>query len=1061
MPSAVSAKVTWVEIPTYVLGPDSPYPSFHWRAWRGHYPFSTQLDLSTQKRPVRHRIVVLENDFVRAEVLPDMGGRLYRLYDKVAGQETFMVPPSVKYQNIALRGAWITGGIEFNFGYRSHTAVTCSPVSWAIRADDDGGASVWVGTVIRPMESRWAVRIGLRPGRSALDLEIFTMGPLVLPGMMYWWTNAAVEVTRHSRFYYFGTYAGDYAPHSWPWTDGMDFSWWRNRIFGADMFLMEPQRDYLGFYDFSRHHGLAQTADRFHSPGQKYFTWGADTRGRYWDLLLSDSEQTYCEIQRGRLPSQGRTEPLPPMCIESWTETWMPIHQTHGFSGTEGDLVISVAPQANHAAVIYLLSAIRRKDLRLEAFGQSGSLGSWRTGALAPGRPWSHKLSLPRGQSVRRAVVTEPDGTVVMDWREFDFSADDWYKHRDGFNEEKASLEELFAEAERRRFALWPNGTEGATSMYEKVLAADPGHSGALGAMAEIHYYAGQFAKAQELLRKALDRRPADPSLLSLHGWTLVALDRPDEAVEAFSVATRYEPGRRNGLAGLVWTRLKAGGLPAAEKVSRELISLYPADRWSRYLRTIVLRKAGRKKEAAELVAALLAQDPLWYRANAEAVLLGVPTLLADGQRRLADDSVIAATDYLLLGMWEDAAAILRHEDSDEPFSPAVRLAHLAYAQHRLGRKAAARATLRKLARCPLAQATPWTTAAIGILEHLAAAYPDQPMLHFLLGNVLSSRRRLEEATAQWRRAAKGGLEDAVLYRNLAAAAEHLGDKKKALALYRRAWKLSGANVYLFNEFDRLLAGMGLHRQRDRLYRELPAKVRGRSIVALRRVPQLLDLQRYDEALKELSIRTFLSGETHERVVRGQFLETLVAKGTQLMDQGRLEQAIELLRRGLTYPRNHNAGRSDYHPDESIINYFLGLACEAAGDEDAARRHWTAAAEEQHSAGDLTHAYEMMAWVALGKRARAMNIAHEFEQLARGERDPSRYWSWFGGPGLYKIGHGLGQLAKGWPDQAREIWRRALAEEPGGRWVRPHANMPASLLERMSRRLTGPAGTKK
>ncbi len=665
MPSAVSVEVKQVEIPTYVPGPDSPYPSFPWRGWRGHYPFSTQLDLSTTKRPVSHQMVVLENEYVRAEILPDMGGRIYRLYDKVARQETLMVPPSMKFQNIALRGVWMTGGIEFNFGYRSHSAVTCSPVSWAVREGPEGAASVWVGTVIRPMESRWAVRIGLKPKRAALDLEIFTMGPRALPGMMYWWTNAAVEVGQRSRFYYYGAYAGDYAPHSWPWLDGMDFSWFRNRVFGADMFLMEPQRDYLGFYDFDRGHGLAQTANRFHSPGQKYFTWGANERGRYWDFLLSDTGQSYCEIQRGRLPSQGRTEPISPMSVETWTETWMPINQTDGFSGTEGDLVISVSGDGDRAAEVRLLSAVPRKRLRVELFGEKESLGVWQVGAMKPGRPATHRVALGKGQSVRRAVATDADGKVVMDWREFDFADGDWYKHRRHFDESTAGLEELFAEAERRRFARWPNGADEAGEMYEKVLAVDSGHSGALAALAEIEHYAGRFDKAVEFVDKALARRPMDPALLTLRGWTLLALGRCDEAEEDFSTATRYEPGRRNGLVGLTWARLQAGDLPAAERACEDLASFCPDDRWGRWLRAIVLRKTGRAKPSAELVRSLLADDPLWYRANAEAVLSGVPTELAAGQRQIADESVLAATDYLALGLFKDAIAILKHTDSD------------------------------------------------------------------------------------------------------------------------------------------------------------------------------------------------------------------------------------------------------------------------------------------------------------------------------------------------------------------------------------------------------------
>jgi len=339
-----------------------------------------------------------------------------------------------------------------------------------------------------------------------------------------------------------------------------------------------------------------------------------------------------------------------------------------------------------------------------------------------------------------------------------------------------------------------------------------------------------------------------------------VALGRYDEAVEAFSVATRYEPGRRNGLVGLVWTAIRAGDDTAAAARSERLMDQYPVDRWGRWLRGIVLRRAGRSRQAAGIIRELLADDPLWYRANAEAVLLGVPTRLAGGQRHLADESVVAATDYLAMGLWDDAATILGYEDSDEPFSPAVRLAHLAYAHHRRGEAKAAKGVLRQLARAPVAHAEPWTTASIDFLTELAEAYPDQAMVRLLLGNVLASRRRLDEAVAAWRKAQRLGLEHAVIYRNLAAAAEHQGQRDKAIRLYRRAWKLAKPDLYLFDEFDRVLAAAGRHRERDRLYRDLPRKALGRSIVALRRVPQLLDLERYDEALEELRIRTFLGG---------------------------------------------------------------------------------------------------------------------------------------------------------------------------------------------------------
>ncbi len=435
MAAGVSLAVKRLEIPTYVLGPENPYPSLMLRWEHGFYPYASRLDIRTEKRPVQHRAVVLENDYVEAVILPDMGGRLFSLFDKVAGQHTFMVSPTVKYQNISMRGAWIAGGIEWNYGHRGHNVSTVTPVSWTTRQESDGSVSVFVGATVRPSEARWSVRYNLQPGRSALDIRILTMAPQVLPGLMYWWSNSAVEVTDQSRFYYFGHKANGHALHSWPMTDGLDYRWYRNRVFGSDMFLSEAQRDYLGFYDFGRHHGLAQIACRYLAPGQKYFTWGCDSRGKFWDLLLSDSEQSYCEIQRGRLETQGMTEPHPPMSVDGWTETWLPINKTEGFSGLQNDLVVSVTTEGESAATVRLLRAVVRHDLRAEALGGEGLIDSWTIEQINPGEPAVHRVELGKGQTCKRVRVTGPDGAVVMDWTEFEYKDEDFTSQHKPYDE--------------------------------------------------------------------------------------------------------------------------------------------------------------------------------------------------------------------------------------------------------------------------------------------------------------------------------------------------------------------------------------------------------------------------------------------------------------------------------------------------------------------------------------------------------------------------------------------------------------------------------------------------
>ena len=73
------------------------------------------------------RVAVLENEFLRATVALDLGGRLLSLYDRRAGRELLYVNPVVQPANLALRNAWFSGGVEWNIGTR--------PL-----ADDDGHA---------------------------------------------------------------------------------------------------------------------------------------------------------------------------------------------------------------------------------------------------------------------------------------------------------------------------------------------------------------------------------------------------------------------------------------------------------------------------------------------------------------------------------------------------------------------------------------------------------------------------------------------------------------------------------------------------------------------------------------------------------------------------------------------------------------------------------------------------------------------------------------------------------------------------------------------------------
>ena len=82
--------------------------------------------------------LVLENDHLRATVLPSLGGRLYSLVHKATGQELLYRNPVLQPANLALRNAWFAGGVEWNLGSTGHWTGTCSPLHAAQVDGPDG-----------------------------------------------------------------------------------------------------------------------------------------------------------------------------------------------------------------------------------------------------------------------------------------------------------------------------------------------------------------------------------------------------------------------------------------------------------------------------------------------------------------------------------------------------------------------------------------------------------------------------------------------------------------------------------------------------------------------------------------------------------------------------------------------------------------------------------------------------------------------------------------------------------------------------------------------------------
>jgi hypothetical protein len=190
-----------VELPTYVLGAPDPNPAFPLISRHNIYPY-TMLDDLTDRRKVRtYGALFLENEYLRATILPELGGRLYSLYDKVARREVFCRNHVVKYGLVGLRGAWISGGVEFNFP-NGHTTLTVSPVAARLIQSSDGSATVVVGAVDWVSGMHWEVALTLRPGQARFEQHVTLANSTALPNLYWYWANAAIPATEDMQFIY-------------------------------------------------------------------------------------------------------------------------------------------------------------------------------------------------------------------------------------------------------------------------------------------------------------------------------------------------------------------------------------------------------------------------------------------------------------------------------------------------------------------------------------------------------------------------------------------------------------------------------------------------------------------------------------------------------------------------------------------------------------------------------------------------------------------------------------------------------------------------------------------
>ncbi|HEV8130987.1 MAG TPA: DUF5107 domain-containing protein [Acidobacteriota bacterium] len=860
-------------IPTYELGPADPNPVLlekQRRGWHPIYPYPRLDSLTNHRVDKSYRAVYLENEYLRVTVLPELGGHLYAIFDKTANRDVLYTNHVVKYAMVAIRGAWVSGGIEWNFP-DGHTLTTVSPIDYVTKSEKDGSASVTVGDTERVQRMQWAVTIRLRPGWKVVETEVTLNNRRETPGRYWFWATAAAHATDDMRFIYpmREAYPHTFWPvFSFPNEKGVDIGTYREVPNYLSLFARNSLRDFFGIYYEKSDWGVVHVSDHRRVPGKKSWTWGTDDAGNVWIEKLTDRDGQYVEFQAGRFETQMEHEFMEPHRVERFTEYWYPVDRLGGpfdeatrnaalhlaITGKQARITVNANHRFDDARVILeaaseprLSEVVKKSKPRLlardsESVGSSENfiqLGSQPV-SLDPAKPLTVTFDLPAGALDKPLTVTlgSKEGQELLRYRT-DLPVDGNPDFRPATrpvsdkkverSAEQAYFEGLMADKESLEVV--------ARQFYQEALKSDPGFAAAHVALGLSFYRSGLFDEAEKHLEAALLR---NRYLAEAHYYLGLVCRAHRRNVEAAKhLLSAAGAGYREATAYYVLGEmaLQAGNTTDAIDHLKHSVARNPLDLKARTLLARAEAGMGHMQQARENIDSVVREMPIDYLALREQIKIHRALQDDDGSGRARDelhrllsrepDSVLElAFDYAAIGSYVDCRSLL-----EEAINQASVIGHrlsVESASQQVSRSAglqAGRETELQVEASPSRQVN--TPGGIYAMLHYTLGYfyeitgdKEKGLAQYALGAAADPAfvfpHRVEEIEVlQCARAANPNDGRAAYYLGNVLASKHRNDE--ALSAWRDAVRLDPSNAMAHRNLGKALGSAeGLHKNGTR-----------------------------------------------------------------------------------------------------------------------------------------------------------------------------------------------------------------------------------------------------
>lgn len=305
---------------THVLTPFGPVPTA--LDPNGVYPYNSFAE--TSNRPVlkKYRLVVLENNFIKLTICPDLGGKIISMVHKPSGKEVLYVPDVIRYTRILPRFYFVAGGIEVSFPI-SHSPSQNEKVLYKIDRTKDR-TYVTCGERELRFGMQWSVEysLGRNDNFATERVKFYNPGTKAYPWMS--WSNAALPAAADTKYDFpkgkVLSHASKVDTIDWA-TQGPKTEQDIREMTGY--FWKTKDANAFGAYTPSLGTGLYHIADEKIASGIKLWSYGRGEDSS-WSTLSTARHQTYLEVQGGPIGDQSIKLLLRPNETRWHVEYWFP-----------------------------------------------------------------------------------------------------------------------------------------------------------------------------------------------------------------------------------------------------------------------------------------------------------------------------------------------------------------------------------------------------------------------------------------------------------------------------------------------------------------------------------------------------------------------------------------------------------------------------------------------------------------------------------------------------------------------------------------------------------------